>query len=274
MGGVKKTAGTVSEAVKEFIGENDATLDSISVNLIREKIFTDKKEFTVELFKKHRSPENKSFTMEEKDIEMAKSILDKLMSLMKFINYQITVHRENDLVILRISTQNKDGLLIGKNGQNLLAIQYLLSIILDRRLKRHVPVIVDVDAYREKRVAYLKNLCKTLAEKAKETNSEVITDFLPSYERKLIHEEITGFDSLKTFSIISGAYTFSICLYPFNFPIHTVGMPSGVVKSELLLICFSLKSFCISMIPCTPVKTTYFFSRLLNQCRNVFNKIS
>ena len=205
MSGVKKTAGTVSEAVKEFLSENEASLDSISVNLIREKIFTDKKEYTVELFKKIRY-ENKGFTLEDKDIELAKSILDKLMGLMRFMKYEITIHKENEIAILRIKTQNKNGLLIGENGRNLIAIQYLLSIILDRKLRRHVPIIVDVDAYREKRVSYLKSLSKTLAEKAKETGSEVITDFLPSYERKLIHEELSAIDSLNTFSIGKGSY--------------------------------------------------------------------
>jgi len=191
MNGVKKTAPTVSEAVKQYMEENSVEIDSFSANLIREKIFTDKKEYTLEFYKRVR-PEFRPEPPDEKDIEFAKSVLAKLLSLMKFINFEITTCRENDITVLRISTQNKDGLLIGKNGQNLIALQYLMSIITDKKLKKHLPLIIDVDSYRAKR--------------AMENNSEVITDFLPSYERKLVHQEITSIDSLKTFSIGKGSY--------------------------------------------------------------------
>jgi predicted RNA-binding protein Jag len=49
-------------------------------------------------------------------------------------------------------------------------------------------------------------MAKTMAEKALLEPSEAITDFLPSYERKLLHEEIKGFDGLKTFSVGKGSY--------------------------------------------------------------------
>jgi spoIIIJ-associated protein len=125
---------------------------------------------------------------------------------MKFENFTVNHCVENDMAIIKISAPNKDGLLIGKNGQNLLAIQYLLSIILDRKLKKHVPFAVNVDSYMEKRSAYLKGLARTLAERALHENSEAVTDYLPAYERKIIHEEISSMQPLKTFSVGRGPY--------------------------------------------------------------------
>jgi spoIIIJ-associated protein len=63
-----------------------------------------------------------------------------------------------------------------------------------------------VDSYREKRVAYLKTMVRAMADRARGENTEVMTDFLPSYERKLIHEELAGDSALKTFSVGKGSY--------------------------------------------------------------------
>jgi len=205
MQGEMKTAQTISGAVKTFLKENGLDLNSINANLICEKIFIDKKEYTLELSKRTRS-ESPREPVTNTDIDFAKTIVQKMLSLMYFTNFTVNIRQEESLYILEINTKDKDGLLIGKNGQNLLAMQYLLSVILDRNLHKHVPVIIDVDSYREKRVLYLKALSKTLAEKAIGSNSEVITDFLPPYERKLIHEELAGIEPLKTFSVGRGIY--------------------------------------------------------------------
>jgi spoIIIJ-associated protein len=203
---VRKTAPTVSAAVMEFLQESNNTLDSISANLVAEKIFTDKKEYTVEFYVKNRSSDLRPAAAAAEDIEYAKSVLLKLMQLMRFSNYTIDIKQEKDQHILKVCTNGKDGLIIGKNGQNLIALQYLLSIALDKKFHRHIPVIIDVDDYRDKRIAYLKNLTRTMCDTALEGRTEVITDFLPSYERKLIHEEVSSNNSLKTFSVGKGPY--------------------------------------------------------------------
>jgi predicted RNA-binding protein Jag len=204
---VRKTAPTVSACVKEYLEENNLGLDSVSMNLVQEKIFTDKKEYTVEFYVKTRPPEGSRHqppTGEE--IDYARDVLSKLLQLMKFSGFTVDTLQDGDLRVLKISADGKDGLIIGKNGQNLLALQYLMSIALDKKFHRHLPVIIDVDSYREKRVAYLKTLVRTMADRAGSEKTEVMTDFLPSYERKLIHEEISADGGLKTFSVGKGSY--------------------------------------------------------------------
>ncbi len=206
MNTVRITAPTVSQAVKEFLEENSIGLESISANLISEKVFTDKKEYTVEMLKKtlRENPLPPAGALDE-DVQYAKEILTKLLSLMKFMAFEITEKKDGTLTVLKVSTDGKDGLLIGKNGQNIMALQYLLSIMLDKNLRKHVPVVIDVDTYREKRAVYLKSLVKNMAYNISDSSPEAITEFLPSYERKMIHEElkITG---LKTFSVGRGSY--------------------------------------------------------------------
>jgi len=201
----RKTNCTISGAVKEFISENNIQLDCMTANLICEKIFTDKKEYTLELCERIKT-EKKHREILESDIDFIKSILSQLLALMKFSNPGISHTIENDLVVIKISVHDKDGLLIGKNGQNLLAMQYLLSIILEKKLKKHVPFAINVDTYMEKRSSYLKTLARTMAERAMQDNTEAITEYLPSYERKIIHEEISAIQELKTFSVGKGPY--------------------------------------------------------------------
>jgi predicted RNA-binding protein Jag len=208
MSSIKKTAGSVSQAVREYLDETGESLESSSFNLVNEKIFIDKKEYTVEcasrqpLIQGPRQP----ITPNEDDALSAKDIIAKLLTLMHFISYNIEIVRSGDSFILRVSTQGKNGLLIGKNGQNIIALQYLLSAALDKSLRRHAQIIIDVDSYLDKRAAYLRTVVKTMVDKAVASNCESITELLPSYERKLIHEAVKDCGNVKTFSIGRGSY--------------------------------------------------------------------
>ena len=207
MNSVRKTAGTVSHAVKEYLDEVQVPLESLSLNLICEKVFTDKKEYTVECSQRPPSTGTpRAIVISDDDTAYAKEILSNLLTLMRFTGFKIEVIKHKDAAILSVTTSGKDGLLIGKNGQNIMAMQYLLSNALDKNLKRHTQIIIDVDSYVDKRAAYLRGVVKTMAEKAAASQSESITDFLPSYERKLIHEEVKNMDNIKTFSIGRGSY--------------------------------------------------------------------
>jgi spoIIIJ-associated protein len=203
----KITAASISEAVKSCMEANSVALEDLNANLLAEKIFTDKKEYTLEFSQRHRYPlpgQRPELTAEE--TEYARGVLDKLLSLMYFTGYTITVKKEGYACLLCVCAGEKDGLLIGKNGQNILSLQYLLSMMLDRSLKKHVPVLIDVDSYREKRSAYLKSTAGSLAEKAISSQTEVITELMPPYERKIMHEELSSRDGLKTFSVGKGIY--------------------------------------------------------------------
>lgn len=200
---VKKSGLTVSGALKEFMDETGAAMNEVSANLLQEKVYADNKEYVLE-FVKRAAPAARQGGLQEEVIADAKGVLEKLLALMKFASFEIKRADEEGLAVLKISAGEKDGLIIGKNGQNLLSLQYIISTYLDRKLKHHAPLIIDVDSYREKRVSYLKSIAKTMSDKA-QTCGEVISDYLPSYERKVIHEALAGSD-VQTFSIGRGSY--------------------------------------------------------------------
>jgi|DewCreStandDraft_4_1066084.scaffolds.fasta_scaffold04556_10 spoIIIJ-associated protein len=199
----RKTAPTISQAVKEFLQENNIDLQQINVNLLKEKVFTDKKEYIVELTLKNKSA-NIQHTINNEEIKYAVNVIEKIFSFMN-LKSNIDTVQQNGFVIIKITSDDKDGLIIGKNGQNLSSLQYFLSITLNKKFHKQIPILIDVDSYINKRTLYLKNFVKTLANKVLESKTETMTDLLPSYERKIIHEEITTYN-LKSFSIGKGPY--------------------------------------------------------------------
>ncbi|MCE5299445.1 MAG: hypothetical protein LLG37_01030 [Spirochaetia bacterium] len=204
---IRKSAATLSGAVRECLAESGLELDSVLLNLVGEKIFLNKREYTVECRQRpSRGPAPDAAVPQGHDISYARDILVKLLSLMRFSGASVSEKISDGLTVFEISTNGRDGLLIGKNGQNIIALQYLLTTVLDKQLRRHVPIVVDTGSYMKKRLSYLRSFCRGLCDRAKGPEGEAVTDYLPSYERKFIHEIVKSDPALKTFSVGRGSY--------------------------------------------------------------------
>jgi spoIIIJ-associated protein len=89
---------------------------------------------------------------------------------------------------LAFLVQSEDGdVLIGKDGETLEALQYLLRLAIAKRFKEGLKILVDINGYREKRRKALTIMAKRLADKVKRTGRRLKTDPLNPYERRIIH---------------------------------------------------------------------------------------
>lgn len=79
------------------------------------------------------------------------------------------------------------GMLIGKRGQTLDSLQYLVSLVANKETKEYVRVKVDTGDYRERRKATLENLAKNMAHKVKRIHKSVSLEPMNPYERRIIH---------------------------------------------------------------------------------------
>lgn len=79
------------------------------------------------------------------------------------------------------------GMLIGKRGQTLDSLQYLVSLVANKEAEDYVRVKVDTENYRERRKATLENLAKNMASKAKRIRRSVSLEPMNPYERRIIH---------------------------------------------------------------------------------------
>jgi spoIIIJ-associated protein len=117
--------------------------------------------------------------------EKAKQVLDEIL---KHVDLPMVVECEakegyNYLNII----SNGSGLLIGKRGKTLNALQYLVSKIVSRQAGESVSVIVDTENYRSKRELSLNELARQLSEKVKKSRRSLTTGPMSAQDRRVIH---------------------------------------------------------------------------------------
>lgn len=79
------------------------------------------------------------------------------------------------------------GILIGKRGQTLDSLQYLVSLVVNKEAEEYIRVKVDTENYRKRRRETLENLAKNIAYKVKRSRRPVALEPMNPYERRIIH---------------------------------------------------------------------------------------
>lgn len=92
------------------------------------------------------------------------------------------------------------GMLIGRRGQTLDALQYLTNIVANRYAAHYVKIVLDVENFRLRRQQTLENLAERLAVQVIQTGKEIILEPMPSNERKIIHATLQRYAGVRTFS--------------------------------------------------------------------------
>ena len=98
----------------------------------------------------------------------------------------IEVEQKDKQVIFHLDSQ-KAGVIIGKHGKVLNALQSLAQVLLHRQARTKMVAVVNVGDYRERRDAILKRLAERTASKVEHTNQPVFLEPMPAFERKVIH---------------------------------------------------------------------------------------
>ena len=96
------------------------------------------------------------------------------------------------------------GILIGRRGETLRALQYLTRLILNRKLERWEPVVVDVESYRVRRRRLLRQLAKRMADRVAFSGQRVVLETMPAHERRIIHIALRNHPEVATKSIGEG----------------------------------------------------------------------
>ena len=92
------------------------------------------------------------------------------------------------------------GVLIGKRGQTLDSLQYLVSLVVNKDEENYIRVKVDTENYRERRKETLENLAKNIAYKVKRTKKSVSLEPMNPYERRIIHSALQNDKYVSTHS--------------------------------------------------------------------------
>ncbi|MBC7336415.1 MAG: protein jag [Clostridia bacterium] len=92
------------------------------------------------------------------------------------------------------------GVLIGRRGETLDALQYLVNLAVRRRVGKQVRIVLDVEGYRQRREDTLVRLARRLSEKVKRTGGRVVLEPMSPHERRIIHTALQGDTQVCTFS--------------------------------------------------------------------------
>ena len=122
--------------------------------------------------------------------DKAKDFLDSVFEAMNLI---VAVHIKYDELdnYMDIDLSGDEmGVLIGKRGQTLDSLQYLVSLVVNKESESYIRVKVDTENYRQRRKETLENLAKNIAYKVKRTKRSVSLEPMNPYERRIIHSAL------------------------------------------------------------------------------------
>lgn len=123
-------------------------------------------------------------------MEDGTEFLERIFNTM---NMQVTIdmsYDEEEKTVSYNLTGDEMGVLIGKRGQTLDSLQYLVSLVVNRNSEEYLRVKLDTENYRERRKETLENLAKNIAYKVKKTRKPVSLEPMNPYERRIIHSTL------------------------------------------------------------------------------------
>ena len=170
---------TVDDALTEALIALETTSDKVEYEVVEEGSGGLFGMFAKEAVIRVRKKEDEN----EKIYNFLKDVLEKMD-----VVAEPKVEIDDEEKVIMVDIQGDDtGDLIGKRGQTLDALQYLVSILANKEKEDYYRVKLDTKNYRERRQKTLENLAKNIASKVKKTRKKVVLEPMNPYERRIIH---------------------------------------------------------------------------------------
>ena len=146
----------------------------------------------------------------ERDFQqIAKGVLEELLVKMG-IKASVVVRQKVEVgegepppVVLDIVGEDL-GILIGRRGETLAALQYMTRLIVSRKMHRWYPLVVDVEQYKVRRERSLRRLAQRMAERVSFSRQPVALEAMPAYERRIVHLALRNHPTVTTKSVGEG----------------------------------------------------------------------
>ncbi len=123
-------------------------------------------------------------------LDEIQTYLDNLFRAME-VESKVNIDYDKDEGVMNIDVEGPDmGILIGKRGQTLDALQYLISLFVNKKSESYIRVKLDTENYRQRRKDTLENLARNIAFKVKRTRRSFTLEPMNPYERRIIHSSL------------------------------------------------------------------------------------
>lgn len=190
MESLEKTAKTVDDAVNEALKILGAEIDDVDVTVLdpgaKGFIGIGSKPAKVMVTVRF-NPEKKAKTF-LKEVTLAMGLCVDIETKLTEKTLYVNMRGENI------------GILIGKRGQTLDSLQYIVNLVVNKGNAPYVSVTLDTENYRQRRRETLESLAWNLAKKAKATKRKVVLEPMNPYERRIIHAALQGDKQIDTYS--------------------------------------------------------------------------
>lgn len=188
---VEKVGKTIDEAIELGLQEFGVLRDEVTIEVLEEP--------SKGLFGLIGSrPARVRLTLKDNPVRRVDRLLKSIFEAME-IPVSFTIE-EKDSVLL-VTMEGEDlGVLIGRRGETLDSLQYLINLSINKNQEQRRKVILDVEGYRQRREDTLQKLAQRLADKAKQRGRSVVLEPMNSQERRIIHTALQGRDDIYTFS--------------------------------------------------------------------------
>jgi spoIIIJ-associated protein len=200
---IEMTARTVEEAIEVALKELDADRSDVEIDVVSRG--------KAGLLGIGAEPAKVRVTMLDAPPEIvtvASEVIESLLSLME-ADVVLTlkqVHNEDlDGPIFEIEGDDA-GLLIGRKGETLKTLQFLVRYIVSQRLDDRVNMMIDVEGYQERRHQSLANMARRVARRVTDTGEPITLEPMPPNERRIVHLTLSDHPRVTTESTGTGSY--------------------------------------------------------------------
>ncbi len=136
--------------------------------------------------------------------ELGREVLQQMIDFIT-TDATISVNNRPERIEFDINGGNT-GVLIGKRGQTLEAMQYLVDKIVSKKFEQRIRVQIDVEGYLKNKRAHLENMAKRMGEKAKRTGKPISFGQMNAHDRRIVHIALKEDDQVRTQSMGDGFY--------------------------------------------------------------------
>ncbi|NLY77122.1 MAG: protein jag [Tissierellia bacterium] len=194
MKSVVKISKTVEGAIQEALEELKVSKEDVKIEVLEEP----SKGFLGLLGAKDAAVR---VTVVNDPVEKIEGLINQILFHMN-VKADVIVKRENSQIDVEITNINATdmGIVIGKRGNTLDSIQYILNLFINKDRIDYMRVVVDVQGYRRKREDTLIKLANKMAEKSKATHRPVKLEPMNPYERRIIHSALQNVNGVVTYS--------------------------------------------------------------------------
>ena len=184
------TGVTIQDAIDNGLKELNAHRDNVEINVVEVP--------SKGIFGIGSKLAKVEITLKDNTEEVARNFLNDILNAMTVIAIINTNLEDN---VLKIELEGKDmGVLIGRRGETLDAIQYLISLVINKGKEKYIRVLLDTEDYRARREKTLQRLAERLAKKVVKTRRKVLLEPMNPYERRIIHFHLQEHPRVHTYS--------------------------------------------------------------------------